>query len=444
MTRSTRRKLFAAAAVLLSLCALPGETMVSLDETKIRAVLKNGSTAVSIPVFNSADHPIKAQLALGWLNPNDNESSRIQREVVLERGLSTIEAAVPLNNPSIWTRLRYSLTPDRSEASTVRPIGGVVSLTSLADYAFEVKASVAGTARRGNSITLHAEAVHPVSRLPISGADWQAILTMGETELAPRQIIKRQEGFVDLVFDIPMSLASDQDEHAIVQVTARRGDFKQSVSLHFPVPTRFSGRFQSDKPIYQPGQTLHLRAVVQEARGRAAAGTNVVLRVNDENNERVHIAQLVASKFGVVQDDWVLPASASLGIYKITLTVAGQGDNQIAQHLVRVSRYELPNFNVTVKPDRTAYLPAESAQVTISGAYLFGKPVPKGQVKLVRSREPRWNPKTRKSESADEIVVEGEAKPDGTFVAGVSFDAEHEDLKRSHPERFRDIHFAAY
>src|SRR5439155_27106586 len=105
---------------------------------------------------------------------------------------------------------------------------------------------------------------------------------------------------------------------------------------------------------------------------------------------------------------------------------------------------ELPTFNVTVKPDRTAYLPTEPAHVTVTGAYLFGKPVPRGHVKIVRTKEPRWNPKTRKSESTDETVAEGQAKEDGTLTAAVSLKAEHEDLAESDKERFKDVHFAAY
>ena len=70
---------------------------------------------------------------------------------------------------------------------------------------------------------------------------------------------------------------------------------------------------------------------------------------------------------------------------------------------------------MTVKPDRTAYLTTEPAHVTVTSAYLFGKPVAKGHVKLVRTDPPRWNPQTRKSELAD-----GDSA------------------------RFEDIHFEAY
>jgi hypothetical protein len=58
----------------------------------------------------------------------------------------------------------------------------------------------------------------------------------------------------------------------------------------------------------------------------------------------------------------------------------------------KVSRYELPQFSVAAKPDKTFYLPGEStAEITVSADYLFGKPVAKGTVKIVREKERRWN-----------------------------------------------------
>ena len=74
----------------------------------------------------------------------------------------------------------------------------------------------------------------------------------------------------------------------------------------------------------------------------------------------------------------------------------------------------------------------------------FGKPVPKGTVKIVRNQDPLWNPKTHKSESSDKTVAEGEADASGAFVAALDLSADQKDLAESDSQRFRDIHFAAY
>jgi uncharacterized protein YfaS (alpha-2-macroglobulin family) len=146
----------------------------------------------------------------------------------------------------------------------------------------------------------------------------------------------------------------------------------------------------------------------------------------------------------VIADDWPIPETSSLGAYQIALTSETDDDYVLARHVVRVSRYELPTFTVLAKPDRAAYLPDQPSRVTITANYLFGKPVPKGKVKIVRDREPQWNPKTRKSEPSDETVSQGEADANGTFIADLDLKADQQELRESESQRFQDIHFAAY
>ncbi len=437
-----------AAAVVVTLSCpwlLPGQSSIFVDESKIRAVLRGDSTVISVPVLNSSNHPVHAELSLSWITVDDKESTQAAREVLIPQGASNIETPLPITKASIWTRLRYVLTARLQESRTFGRTTGILSLARIADYVFEARVSRVGEFRPGASITVHAEAVHPVSRLPVLGVDWRAALTLSDKAVKPKQTLLRPEGFVDFVFEMPFSGSEGSQSGAKVAVAAKRGDFVQTVDLSFPVSSRLSARIQTDKPIYQPGQTLHLRAVVFDAQGKAAPGAEVVLRITGGDRERVHTANLIASDFGVVQDDWQLPASASLGDYQIELCAEACDGYQIAERVVRVSRYELPAFRVIAKPDRTAYLPTQAARVTVTGEFLFGKPVPKGHVKIVRTKAPHWNPKTRKFERSGETVAEGEAKDDGTFAAEIDLDAEHEELRdREARHRFEDIHFDAY
>ena len=397
---------------------------------------------------NSADHAIKANLSLAWLKPSETESSAIRREFIIQPGLSELAAPFPIVESSIWTRLSYQLVPDRSEARMFPPQSGIVALPQIASHVFEVRASFTGVPHRGRPIVVHAEAVHPSSRVPVAGVTWEAVLTIGDVEVAPSHTTHLEDGFVDFTFEIPAALIGAPDEDATVEIAGKLGDFEQSLSANLRIPNRLSARVQTDKPIYQPGQTLHWRAVVLDARGRAAEGAKVTLKIEDEENERVHTAELVASKYGVVHDDWLIPASASLGAYEVLLTAEGDENDRIASHSIRMSRYELPLFNVTVKPDRTAYLPGQQPLITITGAYLFGKPVPKGQVKIVRVDQPRWIRhqvrERQASESADLTIAEGTAGADGSFTANLDLENDYQELLESDDQRFVDLHFAAY
>jgi hypothetical protein len=170
---------------------------------------------------------------------------------------------------------------------------------------------------------------------------------------------------------------------------------------------------------------LHTRAIVLDARGQADAGAEVTLRIEDERGERVHTAKRTASKFGVVSDSWVLPASASLGQYLIAVS---EDDEELGRHVVRVGRYELPLFRVTAALDRRAYLPGEAVKVRVSGAYLFGKPVPKGRVKITRR-------------DSEELATTGVAGGDGEFEAQLNLDEDWAALRAE--QRFRDVALVA-
>jgi len=437
-----RGSLVATVAACLSCAGAHSQNLVSIDESNIRALLKNNETVVSVPLLNTADRPIEAELALTWLDPADKQVGTALKEVVIPIGASTIETAAALRESSIWTRLRYNLTPSKSEARTFGPLNGIVGLPQIADYAFELQAAIVGVIAPGKPITVHAQAIHPVSRHPISDAEWSATLTVAESKVTPRRIVRREGGFVDFLFEVSPKATPDTNDEVSIAVTAQRGDFEQITVVDCPFSTRLSAKLQTDKPIYQPGQSLHVRAVVLDAQGRAASGAKVALHVEDQNNERAHTVELVTSKFGVVHDDWAIPASASLGAYRIWLTAAGDDGYHIGSHQVRVSRYELPSFTVTAKPDRTSYLPAQSPHVTITGTFLFGKPVSKGRVKIVRLQE-EWL-ENKKPQPSDQVVSEGEAGSDGSFAAEINIAADQALLQARQAEPFEDLHFAAY
>src|SRR6185369_10083341 len=114
------------------------------------------------------------------------------------------------------------------------------------------------------------------------------------------------------------------------------------------------------------------------------------------------------------------------------------GDDETAQD-VRISRYELPNFRVNVDLDRKFYLPGQDATVTIRADYLFGQPVLRGKVRVVRQSEREWNYRQQKWDLTEEAEQKGETKADGSFVARLDLSSYQDDLKDSDYRRFRDI-----
>ena len=376
-----RRILLAIIAILAFLSAAQAESKIHLNASKILAVLKDNSTVIILPISNFSNQSIKAQATLSWINTDEVEINKTNDSISLPPGHTEIEIPFPLKAPSIWTRLRYSLSPESSDARAFASMSGIVSLAHIATHAFELKLSSLGSisTRAQGQISVFGEAVHPITRIPLSGIEWDATLTLGTEHLKPAQIHILEKGFVEFVFNF--SETKDLVEKANIDVVGCLGDFKQTANIEIEISSHISARFQTDKPIYQPGQTIHMRAVILDASGHAAQNEKIALTIQDDDEEDLHSTQLVSSKFGIIQDEWKIPDAATPGTYLIMITAQDDDMWKVVRHSVRVRRYELPTFSVTAKPDQTAYLPGEKTTVTITGTYLFGKPVPKGKVK---------------------------------------------------------------
>jgi len=133
----------------------------------------------------------------------------------------------------------------------------------------------------------------------------------------------------------------------------------------------------TDKPLYQPGQTIHLRAVGLAAAGlKPAEDREIALEVHDSKGNKVFGKELVASAFGIVSADFVLADQVHLGTYTVTAVL---GDTR-SERTIDVERYTLPKFRIDAKTDRDYYAPGETLRATVSARYLFGKPVADGEV----------------------------------------------------------------
>src|SRR5262249_33069145 len=143
---------------------------------------------------------------------------------------------------------------------------------------------------------------------------------------------------------------------------------EQSVQL----AETFASYLTTDKPLYQPGQTIHIRALtLQKPELLPAAGHEVVLTVADSKGNKVFRQALPASEYGIASADFTLADELNLGAYTVSAAV---GDYHVDKQ-VTVQRYSLPKFKVTVDTDRAYYLPGTKLSGKVAANYFFGKPV---------------------------------------------------------------------
>jgi alpha-2-macroglobulin-like protein len=135
----------------------------------------------------------------------------------------------------------------------------------------------------------------------------------------------------------------------------------------------------SDKPLYQPGQTMHLRALGMNMATRQALGnTPVTFEIEDARGNKVYKRRDTLSKFGVAGADFTLADEVNMGTFTLRAVLPdGQTEKK-----VRVERYVLPKYKLSVTTEKPYYLPGQEVKGTVRAAYFFGKPVADGRVDL--------------------------------------------------------------
>ncbi|MDT7602297.1 MAG: hypothetical protein QOF61_294, partial [Acidobacteriota bacterium] len=442
--------------VVTATSAQPG-SWIRVDEAATRFTLADNTGKVSLAVENAADGALNAHISFELLDPKDAVVSRAHVDVVLKRGGSRIESQLAIPDSArtypgrrelLWYRLRYRIEADPS-SSAFNTVGSAVSLSEITRDLFELRVATSQRVHEGQLLRVRVRASHPLTERGVGGVklegeaayddpakdETQKITAHGETD---------SEGYASLDFQLPRSLPDDDIE---LSITGRLGGFVQEASDSLDLDRRIRILVSTDKPLYQPGQTMHLRALVVTNTDHALSDAEGTLKIEDPENTTVFNAPLKTSRFGVASCDWKLPENTRLGDYSVTFELDEDkyGDaNGTGRAQVKISRYELPNFTVATKPDRDYYLRGEQAAVEVRADYLFGQPVRRGHVRVVRETERRWNYAAQKYDIEEGDKYEGELDEAGRFLARVDLSKAHAGLAESSWQRFEDLTFAAY
>lgn len=136
----------------------------------------------------------------------------------------------------------------------------------------------------------------------------------------------------------------------------------------------------TDRPVYRPGHTVHIKAVVRVEKGdtlelpQAATPT---LEVTDSANKVVFSKAIPLSAHGTLAADLVLDADAALGYYNVNLRGAGGVGS------FYVEDYKKPEYQVMVKSPVQHLLQGNTIQANIEARYFFGEPVAGAKVTYV-------------------------------------------------------------
>jgi len=216
------------------------------------------------------------------------------------------------------------------------------------------------------------------SEQPVQGA--QVLIALRPKAGGARQVLftgqTDQFGTTDVRFKVPEDAPAESE--LIVETNSKAG--RDRIEKPVQITRAFKIFLTTDKPVYQPSQVIHMRALVLGAQDLKPANQQPIqLVVEDAKGNKVFRKSVDTSEYGVASADFQLAEEVNQGRYKIT---AEHGDT-VSEKTVTVKWYVLPKFQVKVTTDKAFYLPDQAVQGHVQADYFFGKPVAGGEVKVV-------------------------------------------------------------
>jgi uncharacterized protein YfaS (alpha-2-macroglobulin family) len=183
------------------------------------------------------------------------------------------------------------------------------------------------------------------------------------------------DGLVAAQFTVPD--VADPAQQIVVETRSSLG--RDTLEQPVTVERSYKVLLTTDKPIYQPGQQILIRALALGAFDRrpAAAGPIEVI-VADAKGNKVFRETATTSEYGVASWTFQLADEVNHGNYKIMATL---GDTS-SEKTVVVQPYVLPTFKVSATTDEDFYRPGQRVSGQVDAAYFFGKAVDGGDVQL--------------------------------------------------------------
>jgi hypothetical protein len=420
------------------------------NEAGARLALKEKNSVFSIDLSANALKSLHATLVAKILSPADKLLAEASVSVHLSSTPQRAEVPltwIPVNGlpDASSSRLFYEV---RLEGSSAPVTSGILSPYALIPDLFELRFLGLDAIGMGHTYVARVWATRPDSDKPVPGVSLTASFG-DEDEDTPKgmkaQARTNSRGEAMLTFHLPEMPGAPDDQQVDLEIRGTRGNFRNVLAATLHYWRRAAVLLSTDKPLYQPDQTLHMRALVLDDQRRAWAKHPLRFVVRDPDEAVIFSTDAETSRFGIVSADWTIPPSQKLGSYRVSADITGDADSRELQgnQLIRISRYELPTFTVNAVANQPFYLPGQNADLTVSANYMFGKPVLRGHVRIVREAHREWNYREQKWEAEEGQAQEGELDAKNEFRATLNLSKDHPDLEDTDWKRFEDLRYAA-
>ncbi len=166
----------------------------------------------------------------------------------------------------------------------------------------------------------------------------------------------------------------------------RRGADLAGITMDASNPDgQLRAHFQTDRPIYRPGQKILFKAILRRTLGQGyvvVANKVCKVQLRDPKDNALDEISATSNAMGSVAGAFEIPEEGMTGAYTLVL----QTDKDTAYRTLTVAAYRKPEFKVDVRPVAKRYLAGDEVAFQVDAAYFFGAPVPQAAVHYTARR----------------------------------------------------------
>jgi hypothetical protein len=373
-------------ALLTSLSQAQSKDAAPVSATYLHGVM-HLAFAYSAPRGGEGDLIVEA------VDPEDGVVGRFDRNVYVTAGHGFREqdlalAGAPAVEDLVWHRLRYRFIYRGDHEAAWQ---GVIAISRILRHpvvhVLGQQSYLSGGPAAVRLVVTEANNETPVA----SGSVAIELQAAGGKAQALYRGPLNSRGTTRAQFRFPEGLAGNYILRYAVDTPLGAADHTQQIRLE----EKSSVLLTTEKPVYQPGQTIHARALALDRASHEATGNRrLTFEAEDSRGNKIFRAITQTDAYGVASAEFALADEVNLGTWHLRALMdgsimngsAGGAASSPAEISLQVERYVLPRFKVDVDLGRKdarakgGYRPGDHVTGTVRSNYFFGKAVDHAEV----------------------------------------------------------------